>query len=163
MAGLAPLVGEDEAADLDVVLGRDGDLHVGLELAVGPVVLGLVRRERRAEGVGPCGPGVVGRREDLAGIDVAYVEERAPHVARDVLAVARDREALASRVATATVRDHDRVAAVGQEVRCRNGRVGEGIGARHRRRELACRAHLLDLIDVRRDELDGSRYPFLEQ
>ena len=59
-AGLAAVVGEDEAADLDVVFGRDRDLDVGLQLAVGPVVLGLVRRERRAEVVGPFGPGVVG-------------------------------------------------------------------------------------------------------
>ena len=146
-----------DAPDLDVVFGGDRDLDVGLEVAVAAAELGLIGREDDVVALRPARVRVVRRREDLAAFRVAHVEEGAPAVARDVLAVACHRDAVPARVPATAVRHHDRVAAVGQEVRRGNGRIGGGVRARDRRWQLAHRAHVLDLLGVRRDELYVAR------
>ncbi len=128
-----------DAAQLDRVLGRDGDLGVGVDAGIAAAELGAAFGEDRLV-VGGLAPGGLERRRPvLAGVHVAQVGEAAPFVARRVLAPARDGHVLVAAVAAAGLRHHHVVAAVGQQLHFGRGRqrVGEQAqrrlgGGRHR-------------------------------
>src|SRR3972149_3525128 len=66
---------------------------------------------------------LIGGRPELSAVHVAEVTERAPAVAGNVFAPARDRDVLPAAVTAAGVREHPVVSAVRQQLPFRNRRV----------------------------------------
>ena len=88
--GSRPALAMRDAPDLGVVLGRHDDLERGGERAVAPHELRAILGEHDVVAVGPRAARLVGRRPDLAALDIAQEDVAAPIVARRVLAPARD-------------------------------------------------------------------------
>ena len=120
------VVGDAVAAQLDVVLRRDGDLGVGVDVAVAAPELGAALGEDGLVVVGDGAHGLVRGRPDLAAGDIAQVAEAAPGIARRILVPARDRQVLPAALPAAGVGDHHVVAAVGQQLDLGRRRVGAG-------------------------------------
>ena len=99
---------------------------------VAPAELDARFGEARLERVGRGPRGQERRRPDATARRIAQVAERAPRIAGGVLAPARDRDVVPPAVAAAGVRDHDVIAAVGQELHRRDRRMRRGEHA-HRR------------------------------
>ena len=115
------------STQLDVVLGRHGNLGMDVELVIAPAELrppfgkdGFVVIRRL--------PGrLVGSRPELSRHRVAEITERPPVVTGNVLPPSRDREILPPAAAAAGIGYHDVIPAVGQEIdlRHRSRRAGE--------------------------------------
>ena len=116
-------VGDRDAPDLGIVLGRHDDIERGGEDAVVAHEFRAILGEHDLVAVGPRAARLVGRRPDLAAGDIAQEDVAAPIVARRVLAPARDGVLAPAAVARAGGRQHHRVAAVGQQMHRRAGRV----------------------------------------
>ena len=86
-------VGDRDAPDLGVVLGRDDDLERRGERAVAAHELGAILGEHHVVAVGPRAARLVAGRPHLAAVDVAQEDVAAPVVARRVLAPARHGDA----------------------------------------------------------------------
>ena len=113
-----------DAPDLDVVLRRDGDLRMRVDLAIAAPVLGARLGEDRIVGLRLPQRRLVGRGPHLAARQVAEVAERAVAIASRVLLPARDREVAPTAIAAPGVGHHDVVAAVGKQVHLRQGGIG---------------------------------------
>ena len=122
-----------DAAQLDIVFGRDGDLGVGLEAAIAAAELGArVGEDRFVVLRTAAGSGWNAADQNSPVGSVADIAEGAPVVAGGVFAPARDRQILPAAVAAARIGDHHVVPAVGQQLHLGRRRVGIGEDA-HRR------------------------------
>ena len=73
--GCVAAVGDRQPPDLDVVLGRHGDLELGLEVAVAAAEGDLVEVEGGVELVGLLADRLIGGRPDAARPRIAQVDE----------------------------------------------------------------------------------------
>src|SRR5690606_17940385 len=119
----ARVIGDAQAAQLDIVLGRYRDLGVRLEATLAAAELGLGIGEDRLVAVDRHGSGLVGGGPEFPALHVAQVAEAAPVVAGAVLAPARDRHVAGAAVAAAGTGQHHVVAAIGQHLDRGAGRV----------------------------------------
>ncbi len=140
-----------------------GDLHFerGHQVAIAADDLGAVLGEAHFVDSGLHGAGLVAGRPGSPAVDVTQQEETSGVVARGVFAPARDRQVVPAAVTRARGRDHDRVAAIREQVRLRRGivraaqpshlgylqladarRRAHFLGARMRHRDIARRALL---------------------
>ena len=160
-AGPRP-IGDLDAAELDVVLGRNHDLGMRLQIEVSAAKLraplgkdGFVMfrlLERR----------LMRGRPELTACHVAQITERSPVVAGDVFTPARDRQIFPAAASAPGVRDHHVVAPVRQQLHFRD----RGVGAReHAHRHLRAAGGHAELRKVRRIRMKrrGSGNAFLEQ
>ena len=160
-------VGDAQPAQLDIVLGRDDDLGMGLEI---PIAAGLGRAlaDAGADGVAAAKFGaplredrletarwlerrlMAGQPEITRGSprDLADVTEGAPVVAGAVFAPARDGNILPAAVTAARLGDHDVVAAVGQQLHLGHRRIRTAEHANRRLRGGPRPAHLRELCRV---------------
>ncbi len=157
------VVGDRHAPQLGIVFGRDDDLGPRFQARVDTAPDGAVERERGLVLVRLAPRGLVRRRPDVTGIEIAHEDEAAPGIARDVLAPARQGQLLTLAVAATSVGHHHRVRAVRQQVRARAEGVWRRVEA-HRRRDGApdegyVRGRLHRRI-LQRDEL---RHALLEE
>ena len=158
----AAAVGQRDAAELDVVLGRDRDLHVRLDLVIRAAELRAPLREDRLVAATARERGLMRDRPHGAGIAVAHVAERAPGIARRILAPARHREVAPATVSAARVRDGDVVVAVRQKMHLGRGRVRRGEHAKvaiDLERPVRCERNLGRMREDRRQARDA----FLKQ
>ena len=109
-------IGDRDAADLGIVLGRDEHLQRRRERSVAPGELGAILVEGDIVGVGLGAARLEAGRPDVAAADVAQEDVGAPVVAGGVLAPARHGQAAPAAVTGAGGRQHHRVAAVGQQM-----------------------------------------------
>ena len=137
-AARAAAVGDAHAAQLDVVLGRNDDLGMRLDIEIAPAKLGAAFGEDRLVVLGGAQRGLVRDRPELAARNVAQVTEHSPVVACRVFAPARDREVFPAAAAAARVGHHHVVAAVGQQMHFGHRRVRSGQHA-YRRLGAGCR------------------------
>ena len=112
-----------DAADFDVVFGRHGDFRVRVDVFVAAAIFGAALHEDRLVVLRRPPRRLIGRRPERARGGVAQIAERAPPVARRVLAPAGDRQVFPPAVPAARVGGHDVIAAVGQQVHLGNRRV----------------------------------------
>ena len=91
--GVAAVV-ERDAADFDVVLGRDADFRLRLDREGRVTELGAPLREDGFVRGAAAEHGLKGAGPDGVGVDVAQIEEDAPVVAGDILAPARERQSV---------------------------------------------------------------------
>ncbi len=77
-AGVMAVIGDRDASQLGVVLGRDDDFGAGFEAAVDAAPDRAIERERRFVFVRLAAAGLVRGRPDLAGIEIADEDETAP-------------------------------------------------------------------------------------
>ena len=122
----AGAVGQGDTAQLDIVLGGDDDLGMGIEVPFphakfGPRIgedrlVALRLLERRLVCTGP----------ELAAGDIAQVAEHAPVVGADVLVPAGHGQLAAAAVAAPGAADHDVIAAIGEQLHGRALTVGVG-------------------------------------
>ena len=108
----ARAVGETHPVQLDVVLRRDDDLGVGLDLVVAAAELGAPLREDRLVAVRLRQRGLIGIRPDLAARRIAQIAELTPGVAGRVFAPAGHGQILPAAVAATGVGHHHVVATV---------------------------------------------------
>ena len=122
-AGLGREIRQRDAADLDVVFWRYGNLRMRVDVVVAAAIFGAALHEDRLvlRRMTPCR--LIGRRPERAGNDVAQIAEHAPPVARRIFAPARDGQILPPAVPTAGVGSHDVIAAVGQQMHLGNRSV----------------------------------------
>ena len=109
-------VGDADAAQLDVVLGRNRDLGMGVVVVVPAVELSPPFGKDRLEMLGGLERGLKGRGPELPAGHVADVAEDPPVVAGAVLAPAGDGQVLPPAGAPPGVGDHHVVAAVGEQL-----------------------------------------------
>ncbi len=119
LSALARAVRDVDAAHLDVILRRDGDLRVRVEVVVAAAELRPRLGEDRFVAFRLLERRLIRGRPELPGAHVADVAERAPVVAGAVLAPAGDGEVLPAAVAASRVRDHHVVSAVRQQLHFR--------------------------------------------
>ncbi len=155
-------VGQAQAPELDVVLGRDGDLQVALAAAAGTAELCLGVGEDRLIMVQRHAGGLVGGRPELAAVHVAQVAERPPSIGGAVFAPAGERQVAVAAVAAAGMGQHAVVAPVGKQLhfRARARRVAQdaqgGLVLGHGR-------VLAQGFDLMRMEYADARDAFLQQ
>ena len=112
----AATVGDRDPAQLDVILGRNRDLGMGVEVVLPAAELRPRFREDRLVAVRSLERRLKGGRPEPPAGCVAQIAERAPMVAGAVFAPAHDGHVLPAAVATAGVGDHDVIPAVRQEL-----------------------------------------------
>src|SRR5206468_9635068 len=100
-------VGEGDAAELDVVLGRDGDLGAGVEPHVAAAEFHPGFGEDRLVALRLPEGRLQRRRPVFPAGQVAEVAEAAPVIPGRVLAPASDREVLPAAVPAAAAGDHE--------------------------------------------------------
>ena len=155
-------IGDAQPAQLDVVLRRDDDFRMCLEVVVGAAKLRARFAEDRFVVRGTLQRWLVRRRPELTARDVADVAERAPVVTGGVLAPARDGQVLPAAAAATGVRDHDVITAVGQQLHLRHRRVG---AAQHAHRRFGAGGSPADRGKLRRmrEQRRALRHAFLQQ
>ena len=116
-------VGDADSAQFDVILRRNSDLGMGVQLAAAGAELGPRLRENRFVALGPLERRLIGIGPELPARRVADVTERPPVVAGGVFAPARDCHVFPAAVTAACVRDHHVVSAVGQQLHFRHRRI----------------------------------------
>ena len=136
-------IGQRQASNLHIVLGRHHDVELRGDAVVGAAVDGLLRRERDVVVLRLATRGLVGGRPDEARSHVAQVQELAARVGRAVVAHARDRQLPPVAVAAARVGDDGDVRAVRQELRMRRGGVRRAVSPDRNARRRPQRARLL--------------------
>ena len=156
-------VGQRHTPQFDVVLGRDADLGVGLELAVAAAELGPGLCEDRFIALGGPGRWLPGARPHRAGFHIADVAEAAIAVARRILAPTRDRQIAPAAVPAAGAGHDHVVAAVGQQMGVH--RRAAGIGEHAHRARLFGRSGSRGprFAGVRKDRRAGLGNAFLQQ
>ena len=117
-------VGDRDPAQFDIILRRDGDLRMRVEVVVAAAELRSSAREDRFVGVRPFERRLIRRRPELPARRVAQVAECTPIVAGAVFAPACHRDVLPAAVTAAPVRDHHVVSAVRQKLHLRYRGVG---------------------------------------
>ena len=170
LPALARAVGDAHPAQFDIVLGRDHDVGMGLDLpairaaayGVATAKLGAPLGENRLEALRALEGRLMGSRPERPTGNIAQVTEAAPVVAGPILAPAGDGKALPAAVATARVADHDVVAAVREQLHLRQRRVGSAKYADRYLRGDRRGAHLGQLRRVRKQG-GRLRNPLLEQ
>ena len=164
LAVAAGMVRQGYAADLHVVLRRDADLGLRLQIVVATPEFGAALGENGLLELRFALHRMVGDRPADVGVDVAQVAEGAPAIARGVLAPAGEHQVAPAAVAAADVGDHDVVVAVGEQVHLgdRNVRIGEDA-----HRGAGVLLGLLraggGLVDMRADGRRDLRDPLLQQ
>ncbi len=116
-------VGDGDSAEFDIILGRDGDFRMRVEVVVAAAELCSRMRENRFVIVRLLERRLIGGRPELPAGHVAEVTERAPVVAGSVFAPARDCDVLPTAVTAPRVRDHHVVSAVRQQLHFWDRRV----------------------------------------
>ncbi len=140
VASTGAAIRDRHAADLGVVLGRYHDLQGGRDHAVGTNDLRPVLGEGHRVAVGLNAAGLITRGPHGAALDVSQKQIAAAVVARGVFAPTRHAQIAPAAIAGAGTREHDRIAAVREQVRLRLSVV---------RREQPSYLGKLRLIDAR--------------
>ena len=122
--GLRAVVGDRQTPDFYIVLGRDSDLELGLDLCVAPAEGGFVEIEDGIELVGLLTDWLVGGRPYPARPRIAQVDKVGPGVGCGVVAQPRDGDVAPHAEAAAGIRDRYAIAAVREDVRVGAGGVG---------------------------------------
>ncbi len=158
----ARAVDDARPSELDVVLGRHGDLGMHVEPGITAAEFGAPFREDRLVVLGGLAHGLMRGRPDLAARDIAQIAERAPVVARRVLPPPRQREIVPATAAAARVGHHHVVATVRQELHFGRGRGGAPDDAHRDFRLVDARSDAGELLDVR-ERRDRLRNALLQQ
>ncbi len=161
LARAIAVIGQRDPSHLGIVAGRDGDLEARRDLVVAALEGRLLGEELHQVAVGSLGRGLIGRRPDVSGVDIAQVDELAAGIAGAVRAPACHRAAAAeARAATAVGDDRD-IAAVRQDLRPGMGSMRRAQAARrpHRRRWLRTGG----FGGMRRDDRRRARDSLLQQ
>ena len=108
----AGVVGDGDAAQLDVVLGRNDDLGIGVEVVVTAAKLGSPFRKNRLEVFRLLERRMIRCRPEPAAGHVPDEAKRSPVVEGAVFAPACDGEVLPAAVSAAGIGDHQVVSAV---------------------------------------------------
>ena len=160
--GCLGAVDDADPAHLGVVLGRNGDFRVHVEIVVAAAELHPRLRENRLVLLRFLERRLVSGGPELPAGSIADVAERAPVVAGAVFTPTRHRDVLPAAVPAARIRDHHVVSAVRQQLHLRYGSVG---GAERADRHLGNAG-----LRAQAGELGGNRVggrglrdPFLEQ
>ena len=117
LTGLSAVVGDRQTPYFDVVLGRDGDLELGLDLSIAPAERDFVEIEDRIELVGLLTDWLVGGGPDPARPRIAHVDKVRPRVGGGVVAQPRDGDVAPHAEAAPGIRDRHAVATVREDVR----------------------------------------------
>ena len=163
LARPAAAVGERDAPDLGVVLGRHDHLERGGDGAVVPDDLGAILGEDDLVAVRLAAAGLVAGRPALAALHVTEEDVRPPDVARDVFPPPREGEIAPAAVPRARAGQHHRVAAVGQQVRPRHGAVRRRESPDHGRHELTLAGGRRHLVGARTGHRDVARRALLQE
>ncbi len=120
-------VGDADPAQFDVVLRRDDDIGVGLEIEiiapVMPAEFGAAFREDRFVMRGAAQRRLMRGGPGRAAGDVFQVNEIAPGIAHAVFPPARHRQVVPAAVAAAGMGQHDVIAAIRQQLHFRRRRI----------------------------------------
>jgi len=117
---------QGDAADFDIVFGRNGDLGVGVDLFVTASIFGPALDENGLVMVRLAARWLIGGGPENARLRIAQVAEGAPVVACGVLAPAGHGEILPTAVASSGIGCHDVVAPVREQVNFGQGGVRRG-------------------------------------
>ena len=147
-------IGDPHPAQLDIVLWRDDDFGVGLDLAFAiACTTDRIQRVATAELGPPLGEDrliparlpecrLMGDRPEGPARHIADIAEGAPIVAGAVLVPARDGELIPATVAPSGIGDHHVVAAVGQQLHLGYRRIRVAEHPDRRRRQTLGHVHV---------------------
>ena len=120
------VIGQSDAAQLDIVFGGNADFGVDIQAGVALAELGAGLGEDGFESLGHAQAGLMSGGPDLSGDDIAQVDKGAPTIAGGILAPTRDSQVVPAAIAAAGAAHDDMVAAVGQEMDLRRLEIGVG-------------------------------------
>ena len=158
-----PEIGQRNAADLCVVLGRHQHRQTGGNRSITARELGPILRVGDLVAIRFLAARLVAGRPHHAGLHVAQKEVRAPRVTGHILAPPGHGHVAPAAVAGSRGRDHHRIPPIGQHVRtgCRSVRRGET--PKDRRDQIAHFGGALHLFGTRPGHKHVARHPLLEQ
>ena len=163
-ARLCAGVGDADPARLRIVLGGDQHGHCRSQIAVAAHELGAVLVEGDAVGIRFEARRLKSRRPDAAVAAIAQEDVRAPVVAGRILAPARHGEVAPAAEPRTRRRQHHRIAAVREQVRCGYGRIGVGKMSAGRWFDFLDLPRQTPLLsDAREGFRDLTRHAFLQQ
>jgi hypothetical protein len=143
------VVGDRHPSQLHIVFRRHDDFGPYLDLPVDAPPRGAIRSEDDLVLVGlPIG-GLIGGRPDLAGVEVAHEDERAPGVSGDVFAPPGHRQVLAPAVSSAGIGHHHGVRAVREQMDAWTQRVRRDVAPHLQRGQAPRRRNVLRLFNRR--------------
>ncbi len=159
----SPHVGERDAPDLGIAFGRDEDFRRRGDSAVAADELGMVLGEVGDIGVGLRPGRLVGRGPGAAGLGIAEIDPGAPVVEGPVLAPAGHALLVPATPPGSRIGQHDRVAAIGEDLDLRGRRVRRRRPAGRLRHDDAHLGRRLDLLGPHLDRSRAAWMPFLQQ
>src|SRR2546427_7142242 len=120
------MVGERNAAHLDVIFGRYADFGMNFEAGVALAKLGARLGEDGFVVFGGAQSRLISRGPKFSAGGVAQINKGSPAIASHILAPAGDREVMPTAITAAGGADDNVIAAIGEKMDFR--RVGAGIG-----------------------------------
>ncbi len=118
-----PGIPHRDTANLGRILGRHGDFHPGLDIAIGPLECHSIRREHGPIPIGWCTNGLMRCRPKPAPAHILYIAELAAVVGGPVGSPPCDSEILEPTVARTGVTHHDRVRQSAKQGHARCGEI----------------------------------------
>ena len=142
------MVGHRHAPNFRIVLGRNGDLGMQLDVGVAPAKHGAVWRERHFVVIRLAAARMKRRRPEIPTLHIAHVAEASPVIQRGVFAPPRDGQIAPAAVAAARVGHHHAVRSVRQQVPTRRQRMRRHVPPHHHGQRSSGR--LFDVVFLRR-------------